>query len=204
MAILKIARMGHPVLYRPAKPVDDPGAPEVRKLVGDMIDTLDDAGGIGLAAPQVHVPLRVVIFFIPAHRAEQDEGEEGAAAGNGESLETPLTVMINPEIEPLTEETELDWEACLSVPGMMGAVPRYTRIKYRWTGVDGKAEERTASGFHARAVQHECDHLDGMLYPMRIRDMSYFGFAEELQRNPPPLPGHRDPVAGEAAKVGER
>ena len=188
MAILKIARMGNPVLYRRASPIEDATTPEVRELVGDMIDTLEDAGGIGLAAPQVHVPLRVVIFYIPAHRADDGDEEE---EGDPENAETPLTIMVNPEIEALTEETELDWEACLSVPGMMGAVPRFKRIRYRWTGLDGKANERTASGFHARAVQHECDHLDGLLYPLRMTDMSLFGFAEELQRNPPPLPGGR-------------
>jgi len=173
MAILKIARMGHPVLHRKAEPVDDPTAPEIANLINDMIDTLEDAGGIGLAAPQVHVPRRVVIFYIPEHRAGEEEEEEPQ----------PLTLMVNPVIEPLTDEKSLDWEACLSVPDMMGAVPRFDRIRYSWTTPEGGTEERIASGFHARAVQHECDHLDGILYPMRIEDMTLLGFAEEVQRN---------------------
>ena len=168
MAILKIARMGHPVLLQPAEAVEDPTAPEVAQLVDDMLDTLEDAGGIGLAAPQVHVSKRVVIFFIP-------KGRDG-----GEAL--PLTVMINPVIEPLSDEKDLDWEACLSVPDLMGKVPRYTRIKYSWSTLEGERQERTASGFHARAVQHECDHLDGLLYPMRMTDLTQLGYAEEMGR----------------------
>jgi len=168
MAILKIARMGHPVLLQPAKPVEDPTSPEIAQLVDDMLDTLEDAAGIGLAAPQVHVSKRVVIFFIPKGRSD----------GEGQ----PLTVMVNPEIEPLGEEKDLDWEACLSVPDLMGKVPRYTNIKYSWTNLEGERQERTASGFHARAVQHECDHLDGFLYPMRMTDMTQLGFAEEMGR----------------------
>lgn len=173
MAILKIARMGHPVLQRPADPIEDPTSAEVALLVEDMIDTLDDAGGIGLAAPQVHVAKRVVIFFVPEHRAGEEDEEEAQ----------PLTVMINPVIEPLTDEKSADWEACLSVPDLMGVVPRFDRIKYRWTDLEGNPQERIASGFHARAVQHECDHLDGILYPMRMTDLSQLGFAEEIHRN---------------------
>ena len=173
MAILKIARAGHPVLHQAAEPVVDPSALEVRALVRDMAETLEDAGGIGLAAPQVHVPSRVVIFYIPERRTGDDD----------EDSAEELTVMINPVIEPQSDETELDWEACLSLPGMMGAVPRFTQIKYRWTNLNGEPEERTASGFHARAVQHECDHLDGILYPMRMTDMSLYGFTEEVNRN---------------------
>ena len=173
MAILKIARMGHPVLSRPADPVADATSPGVAGLVNNMIDTLADSGGFGLAAPQVHESKRIVIFFVPEGRAEDDD-------------EAPeeLTVMINPVIEPLNDETELGWEACLSVPGLMGAVKRYTAIRYRWTGLDGQEHEREAHGFHARVVQHECDHLDGVLYPMRMEDMSLFGFAEETNQNP--------------------
>ncbi len=173
MAILKIARMGHPVLHQVAEPVTDLVDPEIAILVGDMIDTLDDAGGIGLAAPQVHVSKRVVIFFVPEERSG-DEEEDSA---------TNLTIMINPDIEPLSDETNLDWEACLSVPGLMGAVERYSHIKYTWLNLDGKQQEREAKGFHARAVQHECDHLDGKLYPMRMSDFTQFGFVEETNRN---------------------
>jgi len=173
MAILKIARAGHPVLLQVAEEVVDPTAPDIRALVRDMVETLEDAGGIGLAAPQVHMSARVVIFFVPERRTGDDENDSAEE----------LTVMINPIIEPGAPDTELDWEACLSLPGMMGAVPRFTQIKYSWTNLNGDAEERTASGFHARAVQHECDHLDGILYPMRMTDMSLYGFAEEVNRN---------------------
>jgi len=168
MAILKIARMGHPVLGKPAAPVADPTAPEIRELVADMIETLHDAGGIGLAAPQIHVPSRIVIFEVPAERADDEA--------------VPFTVLINPEIEPIGDDRSIGWEACLSVPGMMGAVPRYTRIRYRGTGLDGARIEREAHDFHARVVQHECDHLDGVLYPIRMEDMSLFGFEDEMRR----------------------
>ncbi|MEE2761345.1 MAG: peptide deformylase [Pseudomonadota bacterium] len=176
MAILKIARMGHPVLHRRADPVEDPSAPEVRAIVRDMIETLDDAGGIGLAAPQVHIPKRIVIFFIPRERQIDGEGE-------GEKSGVELTIMINPEVEPIDEGITSDWEACLSVPNMMGAVPRFSAIRYTWQDLAGSTQTCEADGFHARAVQHECDHLDGILYPMRMEDLSLFGFAEEVNRN---------------------
>ncbi len=185
MAILKIARMGHPVLHQVAEPIDDPAAPEVMAIVRDMIETLDDAGGIGLAAPQVHIPKRIVIFFIPGARvnpdAEESDGEEGD--GHHDDGGIDLTIMINPEIVPVGGEIDLDWEACLSVPDMMGAVPRHAAIRYRWQTLEAKTVEREASSFHARAVQHECDHLDGILYPMRMEDLSLFGFADEVNRN---------------------
>jgi peptide deformylase len=172
MAILKIARMGHPVLRRPAEPVADPGAPEVKRLIVDMWETLADVGGIGLAAPQVHVGRRIVIFFVPAERAARED-----------EVEVPPTVLINPEITPLTDATVEGWEACLSVPGLTGWVPRYQRIRYRALTPQGQVLEREASGFHARVVQHECDHLDGTLYPMRMTDMSKLMFVEEMQRS---------------------
>jgi peptide deformylase len=173
MAILKIARMGHPVLRRPAADVADPTAPEIRALIQDMMETMEDADGAGLAAPQVHVPLRVVIFHVPDERAE-DEGDAAAV---------PLTVLINPVIEPLTEEKKLGWEGCLSVPGLIGAVPRFTRIRYSGLTPDGRRIERLAEDFHARVVQHECDHLDGILYPQRMTDLSLLMFREELVRH---------------------
>ena len=176
MAILKIARMGHPVLHRRADPVEDQAAPEVRAIVRDMIETLDDAGGIGLAAPQMHIPKRIVIFFIPAEREKERERE-------GENPGVELTIMINPEVEPIDEGITLDWEACLSVPDMVGAVPRFSAIRYTWQDLEGATQTCQADGFHARAVQHECDHLDGILYPMRMEDLSLFGFAEEVNRN---------------------
>jgi peptide deformylase len=171
MAILKIARMGHAVLREQAKPVADPGAPEVIRLVRDMIETMEDAPGTGLAAPQVHVPLRVVVFKVMPERLTEEPGDDAQ----------PLTILINPVIEPLGEETALGWEGCLSLPGLMGAVPRFTRIRYRAQGLDGQAIECCAAGFHARVVQHECDHLDGILYPSRMRDLSKLIFESEAR-----------------------
>lgn len=191
MAILKIARMGHPVLRRKAAPVADPTAPEVAALVRDMLETMEDAGGTGLAAPQVHVPLRVVVFFVSGRRAAAEGAPEGGPEGGGR--EVPLTVLVNPEIEALTEETALGPEACLSVPGFMGQVPRATRIRYRGLTLEGGTLEREAEGFHARVVQHECDHLDGILYPQRMTDLSLLAFTSEIARLPPP----GDPEAAE-------
>jgi peptide deformylase len=170
MAILKIARMGHPVLRRRAAEVADPTAPEIAQLVADMLETMRDAPGTGLAAPQVHVPLRVVIFEIAGARAEHEKAEP-----------VPITVLINPVIEPLGEDGTIDWEGCLSVPGLAGRVPRYHRIRYRAQTPDGGSIDRTVEGFHARVVQHECDHLDGILYPQRMRDLSQLVFAEEMR-----------------------
>ena len=175
--ILKIARMGHAVLRQPAQPVPDPTAAAIRTLVQDMIETMEDAPGTGLAAPQVHVPLRLVVFKVSHERSTGDEDD----------APMPTTVLVNPVIEPLGEERTLGWEGCLSIPGMMGAVPRWQNIRYRALGLDGRPIDRTATGFHARVVQHECDHLDGMLYPMRIEDLRRFGFVEEMRRHAPPL-----------------
>ena len=169
MAILKIARMGHPALMGVAKPVSDPTAPEIRRLVMDMVETMADADGAGLAAPQVHVPLRVVVFHAPSERTEGGEGDAVAE----------LTVLINPVIQPIGEATEEAYEGCLSLPAMRGKVPRHTHIRYRAVGLDGEPIEREATGFHARVVQHECDHLDGILYPMRMADLASFGYIEE-------------------------
>jgi len=179
MAILKIARMGHPILRRVADPVVDPTAPEIRRLVRDMLETLEDIGGVGLAAPQVHVSKRVVIFEVPPERAARDGNGEAPPEG------VPMTVLTNPVIEPLGEEKALGWEACLSVPGLTGAVPRFTRIRYHGFGLQGERIEREAGGFHARVVQHECDHLDGILYPMRMTDLTSLAFSEELRHGVP-------------------
>lgn len=170
MAILKIARMGHPVLRGQARDVADPTAPEIGALVRDMLETMEDADGAGLAAPQVHVPLRLVIFHVAAERGEAEDEEA-----------VPLTILINPVITPLTEEKELDWEGCLSVPGLVGAVPRFTRIRYQGVDPDGGQIDRIAEGFHARVVQHECDHLDGILYPQRMTDLALLMFREEMR-----------------------
>ena len=174
MAILKIARMGHPVLRRKAESVADPTAPEIKHLIADMTETLADIGGAGLAAPQVHVPLRVVIFQVPPQRL----------TGRPDDQAQDLTALINPVIEPLGDEKELGWEGCLSVPGLKGAVPRFARIRYRGVTPEGAAIDRTVEGFHARVVQHECDHLDGILYPQRMTDLRLLTFVEEGARYP--------------------
>ena len=176
MAIRKIARMGHPVLSRIAAPVADPTAPEVRALVADMVETMIDANGAGLAAPQVYVPRRIVIFQAPPERAP--EGLEGDEAYDHTAA---LTVLINPEIEFLTSGMEEGWEGCLSVPGLRGLVPRFTALRYRGYGLDGRLIERRARGFHARVVQHECDHLDGVLYPQRMTDLGNLIFETEAR-----------------------
>ena len=174
MALLKIARMGSPVLRTPAAVVDDPMAPWVRRLVADMIETMDDAGGAGIAAPQVHEPHRIVVFRVPAERITEMRGDTAQ----------DLTVLLNPVIEPLGSERAFGWEGCLSVPELRGVVPRHLRIRYRGTGLEGEIIEREVEGFHARVVQHECDHLDGVLYPQRITDHRLLVFLEELQRHP--------------------
>ena len=180
MAILKIARMGHPALARPAEPVADPAAAEIRRLVEDMIETMEDAGGTGLAAPQVHVPLRVVVFFVSADRAGREDETARLGEVAGESG-VPLTVLVNPVVEAFGEEREPGWEACLSVPGLMGEVPRYTRVRYHGLDLEGNRIVREAAGFHARVVQHECDHLEGILYPQRMTDLSKLVFASEMK-----------------------
>ena len=167
MAVRPIARMGAEVLKHRAEAVQDFTDPSLPVLVSDMVETMLAASGIGLAAPQIYVPLRVVIFFVPAAR------------NNG--VELPLTVMINPEIMPLSDHATEEWEACLSVPGLTGRVPRYSYIRYAWQDLKGNRFERDANNFHARVVQHECDHLDGMLYPLRMRDMSSLAYVDALK-----------------------
>jgi peptide deformylase len=174
MALLKIARMGNPVLRAPAAAVEDPTAPWVRRLVDDMIETMDDAGGTGLAAPQVHQPWRIVVFFVSGERLTEMPAD----------VAQDLTVLINPVVELLGRERAFGWEGCLSVPGLRGVVPRHLRIRYRAAGLDGEAIEREVEGFHARVVQHECDHLDGIPYPQRMPDLRLLDFLEELQRHP--------------------
>ena len=166
MAILKIARMGHPVLARPADPVANPAAPEIQDLIRDMVETMFDAPGQGLAAPQVHVPLRVAVFLTPPD-------------GSGQQRE--LVTLINPRWEPRGEDKDLAWEGCLSVPGLRGLVPRYTRIAYEGLLPDGSRLTREVEGWHARVVQHELDHLDGILYPQRMTDLKDLVFESELR-----------------------
>ncbi len=174
MAILKIARMGHPVLLRRADPVADPAAPEIRRLVADMVETMIDANGAGLAAPQVHVPLRVVVFQAPAERSDPADSESYDHTA-------PLTVLINPEIEIVEPVLEGGWEGCLSVPGLRGYVERPFHIRYRGFDPEGRVVSRDAKGFHARVVQHELDHLDGILYPRRMTDLSKLIFESEAR-----------------------
>ena len=165
MAILKIAKMGHPLLLQKAKKVEDPTSPKIKKLVNDMLDTLNDLGGsgVGLAAPQVHVSLQVVIF-----ETVNDKNSS-------------LITLINPKIKVLTKETSIDWEGCLSVPGLRGKVRRYNKIKYTGFDLKGKKIKTIAEGFNARIVQHECDHLFGILYPQRMKDLSSLQFVSEAR-----------------------
>ena len=166
-----ILRMGDLRLLTPAAPVEDLRTPALRELITDLFDTMYDADGAGLAAPQIGVPLRVVVFGSaePRHNPRYPDAEH-----------VPLTVLINPVLTPLSDEQDEGWEGCLSVPGMRGLVPRFRRLRYRGLDPEGNAIDRTVHDFHARVVQHECDHLDGVLYPMRIRDMRNFGFSEVL------------------------
>jgi len=174
MSILKLARMGNPVLRMPARPVDDPSAPEIRALVSDMVETMVDAGGIGLEAPQVHVPLRVIVFCVPAARV----------SGNPGDMPVDLTAIVNPVLDPEGGEKELDWEGCLSIPGLRGAVPRFKTIRYAGFDLNGERIECVATGFHARVMQHEADHLDGVIYLERMTDMRLLAFTEEAARFP--------------------
>ena len=168
MAIHEILKMGDPRLLRVAQPVSNFASPELNTLIADMFETMEAANGAGLAAPQIGVDLQLVIFGF-----ERNERYPDAAA-------VPRTVLINPSITPLGEAEEMGWEGCLSVPGLRGMVPRWARIRY--TGFDplGPAIARVAEGFHARVVQHECDHLIGRLYPTRMRDFTQFGFTSVL------------------------
>ncbi|MFN4090913.1 MAG: peptide deformylase [Alphaproteobacteria bacterium] len=172
MAILKIARMGHPVLTRRAEPVGSADDPELRRLVRDMTETLADAGGVGLAAPQVHVSRRVIVYHVPATRAGAED-EPGAAV--------PLSAVVDPVLQPVGDAMEVGWEGCLSMPGLRGAVPRHRTVRLTGRDPDGRPIALAASGFHARVLQHEVDHLDGILYPMRMNDLSRFAYYEEWQ-----------------------
>ena len=166
--IREILKMGDPRLLRIAEPVDHFDTPELHALVEDMFDTMRHANGAGLAAPQIGVDLQVVIFGF-AHNERYPEAES-----------VPETVLINPIITPVSHDMEEGWEGCLSVPGLRGAVQRYSMIRYQGFDQYGSPIERLAEGFHARVVQHECDHLIGKLYPMRVTDFSKFGFTEVL------------------------
>jgi len=166
--IRDVLKMGDPRLLEKSQPAEAFGTPQLRELIADMRDTMAQLNGAGLAAPQIGVPLRVVIFGV-ARNPRYPDAEE-----------VPDTVLINPVITPLGDEMEEAWEGCLSVPGMRGIVPRFERVRYRGFDESGLLLDRSVEGFHARVVQHEYDHLDGILYPMRIRDMSKFGFVDVL------------------------
>jgi peptide deformylase len=168
MAIRDVLKMGDPRLLAPARPVEDFASLELAQLIVDMHDTMRALNGAGLAAPQIGVGLQVVIFEVSANPRYPD----------AESV--PFTVLINPRLIPLSDEMEEGWEGCLSVPGMRGLVPRHTALRYQGFDATGQPIDRSVSGFHARVVQHEVDHLHGILYPMRIRDLRYFGFTDTL------------------------
>lgn len=168
MAIKPVLRMGEPLLFAEAEPVTAFDTPELHALIQDMQDTMESMNGAGIAAPQIGVSLRVVIFGVGSNPRYPD------------AEQVPYTVLINPVLTLVGEEMEDGWEGCLSVPGMRGVVPRFTRLHY--TGFDqfGQTIDRLVSCFHARVVQHECDHLDGILYPMRIQDLTDFGYTDVL------------------------
>jgi peptide deformylase len=172
MAVLKIAHLGHPILRRVAEPVSPEAirSPEIQRLVDDMLETMADHDGAGLAAPQVHVSRRVVIYGV----------EENPRYSDAESI--PLTVLVNPRVTALGNELDEDWEGCLSVPDLRGRVPRFTRVRVEAYGRDGQALRFDAEGFHARVVQHECDHLDGKVYLDRMPSMESLSFLPEFRR----------------------
>ena len=170
--IREILRMGDARLLRVSEPVRDFGTSELQTLVADMFDTMHAASGAGLAAPQIGVALRVVIFGYADPKMRNPRYPD--------SDPVPQTILVNPELEPLPGGLEEGWEGCLSVPGLRGVVERHANLRYRGFDLDGRPIERVASGFHARVVQHECDHLDGILYPMRVKDYTRFGFTDVL------------------------
>lgn len=168
MADRRVLKMGDPLLYRKADPVQEFNTPALDALVSDMFDTMAAMNGAGLAAPQIGVSQRIVIFSVEANPRYPDVEP------------VPTTVLINPTLTPIGDEMEEGWEGCLSVPGLRGLVNRYQKLRYTGFDQHGKPIDRTVSGFHARVVQHECDHLDGILYPMRLSDIRMLGFEDAL------------------------
>ncbi len=168
MAVRNVLKMGHPLLKQVAAPVLRPGDPELLQLVRDLEDTMRELNGAGLAAPQIGVSLRVVVFEVNANPRYPD------------AEPIPFTALVNPELEPIGSSMTEDWEGCLSVPGLRGRVPRHAQLRYRGVDPFGGLIDRRVSGFHARVVQHEVDHLDGVLYPMRMRDLESLGFEDML------------------------
>ena len=173
MAVRTVLRMGDPRLLTPARPVAELATAELHQLVADLWETMAAYQGAGLAAPQIGVDLRVVVFAV------------AASPRYPEAEPVPATALVNPVLHPLSEEREADWEGCLSLPGLAGQVPRHRHLRYTGFTPEGEPIEREVSGFHARVVQHECDHLDGVLYPMRMADLTTFGFLDELGADAP-------------------
>ncbi len=176
MAVRPVLKMGHPLLRQVASPVRAFASPELRELIADMDDTMRALSGAGLAAPQIGVSLRIVMF----------EVRENPRYPHVKPV--PFTVLVNPVLMPLGEDQEEGWEGCLSVPGLRGLVPRYRRLRYQGFTPEGATIDRTVEGFHARVVQHEVDHLDGILYPQRVRDLTRFGFEDALAGQMTPMP----------------
>jgi peptide deformylase len=172
MAILKVARIGHPVVRAKARELSDAEirSPEIQRLIDDMLETMDDHDGAGLAAPQVHESRRIVVYGVEANPRYPD------------AEPVPLTILVNPRLSPVGEEQDEDWEGCLSVPDLRGMVPRYTTMRVEASDRDGRPVRFTATGFHARVVQHECDHLDGRVYLDRMRSMETLTFLPEFHR----------------------
>ena len=170
MSILKIARLGHPVLYKKAEQVNDINDPKIKKLIYDMSETMIDAKGIGLAAPQVYVSKQIIIF-----RALEDDSEKI------EDNELLITALINPKITKVSDQKENDWEGCLSIPGMLGLVKRYNEIIYEGYDMNGNIIKQKATGLQARVIQHEMDHLSGILYTERLENKKAYGFSEEIE-----------------------
>ena len=171
MATREILKMGHPTLLEVAKPVEKFNTSELDSIIEDMIDTMKENDGAGLAAPQIGLGMQLVIFGFDSNERYP------------EADQVPFTVLINPVITPIGDEEEDGWEGCLSVPGLMGVVPRFKKIRYQGKDQHGNEIDREVDGFHARVVQHECDHLIGKLYPMRIRDFSQFGYLDTVTKD---------------------
>lgn len=185
MTVRAIALMGNPVLLKRAAAVEDPADPALAELIQDMLDSMYAADGLGIAAPQIGISKRVVLFHAP----DEDAAIADRAALEGsKATDLPLTILINPEVEILNPDQEEDWEGCLSVPGLRGLVPRSMKIRYQGLTPDGERVDRIVSGFHARVIQHECDHLDGVLYPMRMTDMRQLVYVSEIENMSAPAP----------------
>ena len=167
MSILKISRIGHPALLKKCKLIENPNNNDLKKIVYDMTETMLDANGIGLAAPQVHINKQIIIFRNPEEDSEK---------------EIKISVLINPKLTKISDETNNDWEGCLSIPGMLGLVKRFSKIKYEGYDMSGNFIQKEVEGLHARIVQHEFDHLMGVLYLSRLADKNAFGFADEIEK----------------------